>query len=85
MFEDSKENDSITEFVSDRISDKLGEHKIETRDLDEYLLSHKAMLKARANWSKRPTIPITPLPMSSHSSTIDGHSFNLSNTKSPIT
>ena len=59
VFEDPTEDVSITKFEYIKYlpndssnMNKLGEHTIETRDLDEYLLPHKAMLKARGKLVK---------------------------------
>ena len=54
VFEDPIEDDSITEFEcieylpnDSSNMNKLGKHKIETQDLDKYLLPHKAMLEIK--------------------------------------
>ena len=59
MFEDPIKDDSITEFecmkyLSNDFNNmkKLGERKIETRDLDEYLLLYKAMWAVRGKLLK---------------------------------
>ena len=59
VFEDPIDDDSITEFEyieylpnNSSNMNKLGEHKIETRDLDKYLLPHKVMLEGRGKLVK---------------------------------
>ena len=59
VFEPPDEDDSITEFEyveylpnDSSNMDKAGYHLIETRDLDEYLLPHKAVLEVRGRLVK---------------------------------
>ena len=59
MFEDPIEDISITDFEYTKYfpnnssnMNKDGERKIETRDMDEYLLPHKAMLEVRGRLVK---------------------------------
>ena len=59
VFEPPDEDDSITEFEyveylpnDSSYMDKAGSHLIETRDLDEYLLPHKAVLEVRGRLVK---------------------------------
>ena len=59
VFESPDEDDSITEFEyieylpnDSSNMDKDGDHTIETRDLDKYLLPHKAVLEVRGRLVK---------------------------------
>ena len=105
VFEDPIKDDSITEFEyleylrnDSSNMNKLREHKIKTRDLDEYLLPYKAMLEVRGKLVKEAddtnyaAIPVMLLYQlccyrchHTHSSTADCHSFDPSNTKSTVT
>ena len=91
MFEPPVEDESINEFeyieyLPNNFSNtnKLGEHKIEIRDLDEYLLPHTVLdvqgkLIKAADSSDYAATEVVPLVKT------NGRSFNLSKTKSMAT